>query len=44
MCVWVESRRAGPRKLAPIAGAMRLVAAIDKPMPIEVEKNRMVLP
>ena len=40
---WADSRRARTRSPAPIAGATSDVAAIDRPMPIDVEKNKIEL-
>ena len=42
-CACADKRRARARKFAPIAGDTSADAAIDKPMPIEVEKNRIEL-
>ncbi len=42
-CVFADNRRARTRRRAPSAGATRDVVAIDNPIPIEVEKNRIEL-
>jgi len=42
-CAFVDNRRARTRRRAPSAGATSDVAAIDKPIPIDVEKKRTEL-